>query len=152
MSSGLSTSDIDRVLRSVKEDLQCQIQPMDTTITIERATHYIHEHLYDEHLTVAQLRDECQIRSNTFSRRFKYCHGCTPHTYIQRSRIEAAQCLLERGAEDLFRVAMCVGYARYRTFARNFKDHTGCSPSTYQKNQQEMTSEPVIDYVQQIEM
>jgi AraC-like DNA-binding protein len=129
-----TVEEIDQQLTRINDQLRRQSLPENAKPSIERATHYIHDHLYDQRLNVDYVISQCDIPSGTFSQRFAYHHGHSPHEYIQRQRIEVAKRLIEHGTENLFRIAMSVGYARYRTFARNFKNVTGCCPSEYPCN------------------
>lgn len=125
------SQNIQELLSHKKEQLRDQTPPSDALPAIKRATRYIHNHLYDPNLNVAQVIDACDISANAFSQRFRARLGRTPHEYIQRRRIEAAQELFEQGVENIFLVGLSVGYDRYRTFLRNFKGIAGCTPSQY---------------------
>jgi AraC-like DNA-binding protein len=122
---------IQDLLTRKKDTFREEMPPENASVSVERATRYIHDHLYETHLNVAQTLDACDLQNSTFSQRFRLEMGRTPHEYIQRRRIEAARALLDRGVENLFLVSMSVGYARYRTFLRNFKEIVGCPPSDY---------------------
>ncbi len=134
MSQTTTEQTIREHLADEKKQLSQKPLPADTKPSVLRATHFIHEHLYNPRLHVAWVLEECEIRSSTFSQRFRVHHGHTPHEYIQHCRIDAACTLLESGIDNLFLIGMSVGYARYRTFLRNFKKITGRPPSEYPQN------------------
>jgi AraC family transcriptional regulator len=131
MSQPQNSQSISSILEEKKQAISSHSFPATVKPSVERAARYIHEHLFDPQLTVDRLLDECEIAGNTFSQRFRMRMGHTPHDYIQRHRIEAACSLFTHGIDNVFRVGLSVGYARYRTFLRNFKAIVGCTPSEF---------------------
>lgn len=100
---------------------------------VEEAAECIHEHLFEQELTVAWVLDQCDITDHGFPQRFKYYFRLTPHRYVETKRIEAAKQLLAHEELDIADIGFHAGYEHYRTFFRAFKRHTGCSPSVYQE-------------------
>jgi AraC-like DNA-binding protein len=99
---------------------------------------YIHNHLFDRKLTIAYLKQNCNITGKNFSTAFAYYIGRTPKKYINLLRVDAATRLLqEKELSDtpLSRIAASVGYNRPSTFSKAFKRVTGHTPGEWRQNQ-----------------
>lgn len=131
MSQPHDSQSISSLLEQKKPEISSHSLTAEMKPSVQRAVRYINEHLFDPQLTVDRLVNECGITGNTFSQRFRMRMGSTPHNYIQSHRIDAACSLFSHGIDNVFRVGLSVGYARYRSFLRNFKTIVGCTPSEY---------------------
>lgn len=89
---------------------------------------YLHEHLFDEELSVARAKEACNIRNNNISIRFKRVVGLSIREYVARKRIEAARVLLKR-SHTIANVAFSVGYGHAETFNRVYRRIQGHCPS-----------------------
>ncbi|MDH0481307.1 MULTISPECIES: helix-turn-helix domain-containing protein [unclassified Pseudomonas] len=76
-------------------------------------------------------RAHCSTR--TLLRRFRAATGLTPHDYLQRVRISAAQTALRHPGRSLEQVAAQVGYADRASFAKRFKQLCGETPGAWRK-------------------
>jgi transcriptional regulator GlxA family with amidase domain len=91
----------------------------------------------DDHYSIAAPVEEMVRRSGlaarTFKRRFTAAVGCSPITYVQRVRIEAARRKLEQGSEPVEQISWQVGYEDPSAFRRLFKRITGITPAAYRR-------------------
>lgn len=69
----------------------------------------------------------------TFERRFKKATGDTPLVYLQRTRVEEAKKMMERGIVQFDEISYRMGYEDSNHFRQVFKKHTGLLPTEYQK-------------------
>lgn len=58
---------------------------------IRLATEYIHNHLFDDDLTVREVRQRLGLTDTAFSARFRRHHGYSPACYIRQLRVKAAK-------------------------------------------------------------
>ncbi|MEQ3636376.1 helix-turn-helix domain-containing protein [Alcanivorax sp.] len=93
---------------------------------------WIHEH-FKENTSLGQLAERVHLSPRQLQRRFTTTLGEPPLQYLQRVRIEAARKMLERGTNNLAKLAEQVGYQDVSSFSRLFKRHTGLSPSHYRQ-------------------
>ena len=102
---------------------------------------YIHQHIFDEDLTVSTVMHATSINSNTFYGTFKYDMGRSPHQYINHVRMKAAAMILRRSHPDIEIgcIAFEIGYARIRTFERSFIKTYCVSPSEYRRRHQSVS-------------
>jgi transcriptional regulator GlxA family with amidase domain len=66
-------------------------------------------------------------------RRFKEATQLTPHDYLQRVRISAAEALLAQNQQAIEQIAYAVGYENRPAFAKIFKQFTGETPAAYRR-------------------
>jgi AraC-like DNA-binding protein len=93
--------------------------------------------LLDEHLTgqvslawaAATLDRSIPHLVRSFTRQF----GLSPHAYVIGRRIDAARCLMLRGAAPAD-VATAVGFYDQAHFTRHFKRHTATTPAGYARS------------------
>ena len=99
--------------------------------TILRCTRYIDRN-YTQPLDLSRLARQFGLSRSTLCAIFPQFTGLSPHRYIAKKRIEAAQ-LLIRSHPDLTlgQVAARVGFEEPSTFYRTFLRLTGQSPSHY---------------------
>lgn len=75
----------------------------------------------------------CLSRAH-FIRSFHACFGETPHSYLQRRRVERAMFLLRETPRSVTDVCMLVGFTSLGTFSRTFRQIVGQSPSEYREH------------------
>jgi AraC family transcriptional activator FtrA len=83
--------------------------------------------------TVSTLAKRQHMSSRTFARRFAAETGTTPHRWLTRQRVLAAQQLLETSDAPLETVAETVGLASATLLRHHFAQVVGISPSTYRR-------------------
>jgi AraC-like DNA-binding protein len=86
---------------------------------------------YAEPLDVASLARIAHVSQAHFIRTFRATFGETPHTYLQRRRIERAMFLLRSTERTVTEICMDVGFTSLGTFSRTFHRIVGETPSAY---------------------
>jgi len=95
------------------------------------------QQLLDDHITsqvglawaAATLDRSVPHLVRSFTRQF----GLSPHAYVIGRRIDAARCLMLRGAAPAD-VATAVGFYDQAHFTRHFKRHTATTPASYARS------------------
>lgn len=82
----------------------------------------------------AKLAREFNLSEATLRRRFKEAMGVSPHTYLLRSRADAARVLLAETDLPLKSIAARLGYDNEYFFSRQFKQVTGVAPGTFRRS------------------
>lgn len=105
---------------------------------VRRVVLFIHIYLFDSHLTVGWLREQCHITLEGFSGKFKYHVGRYPRQYWVKHRIEASKLLLRN--KDLkevpiLTIAISIGFDSQAAFSMTFKNHVGIPPGTWRENE-----------------
>ena len=86
---------------------------------------------YAEPLDVRTVASVAHISPAHFSRSFRAVFGETPHSYLQRRRVERAMFLLRESDRSITDVCFDVGFTSLGTFSRTFKEIVGETPSAY---------------------
>lgn len=99
---------------------------------VEQWLRIIHEEFTDPDLTVEELFTRTGWKKTDIVCRFRLCTGYRPKTYIRRLRVALGKELIKAGyGENLFQVAMVVGFETQSAFTKAFTDSTGMTPSAY---------------------
>ncbi len=85
----------------------------------------------DQPLEVADFAAHASMSPRTFARRFAADTGTTPHRWLTRQRVLAAQTLLETTAEPIERVAARCGFGSAATLRRHFTALVRTTPTAY---------------------
>lgn len=93
---------------------------------------WVLEHLADDH-SVESLARRAHMSPRTFARRFRDETGTTPHTWVTRQRVAAAEELLERTDRPVEWVAAEVGFGNAATLRLHFSRARGVSPQAYRR-------------------
>lgn len=100
----------------------------------------IHNHRFEEQLSLQWLKERCRINGKDFSGKFKYYVGKTPQQYWMEHRIAAAKQLLREDSladVGLLEIALELGFRKHSTFTSTFKNHVGCPPSDFRDGNNE---------------
>jgi transcriptional regulator GlxA family with amidase domain len=81
--------------------------------------------------SVVALAGRLSVSERHVSRLFAREVGMTPGRYVERTRVEAAQSLLETGREGVDRIARRCGFGTAESMRRAFVREIGVPPSTY---------------------
>ena len=100
---------------------------------IDKATHYIEEHLSDSELTVEQMSDNLAMSRVQLYRRIVSITGKTPSELIRLIRLRHAERLVVQSQLSISEISYMVGFSSTRYFSRCFKDLYGYLPSRYKK-------------------
>ncbi len=87
----------------------------------------------DRPLSVAQLARAAALSPRTFVRRFRAEVGGTPHAWLTRQRVLAAQRRLESARESIEEVAGAVGFGTAQTLRLHFRRVLRTSPTAYRR-------------------
>lgn len=93
---------------------------------------WIAEHL-DEDLSVEALARRALMSPRTFARRFRDETGTTPHAWVVRQRVLAAEELLEQTALGIDQVADRVGFGNAAALRHHFSRLRRVSPQQYRR-------------------
>ena len=86
---------------------------------------------------VEALAQRLHCSPRTLLRRFQQATGVTPHDYLQRLRISAAQQALHDPRRSLESIALAVGYQDRAGFSRLFKRLCGETPGSFRRRLQQ---------------
>lgn len=84
-----------------------------------------------EDLSVDRLAREAHMSPRTFARRFREETGTTPHAWVSRQRVQAAEELLEQTDRPIEWIAAEVGFGNAATLRHHFGRIRGVSPQRY---------------------
>jgi transcriptional regulator GlxA family with amidase domain len=93
---------------------------------------WIVEHL-GEDLSVETLAHRSHMSARTFARRFRAETGTTPHSWVTKQRVQAAEELLERTDHSVDWIAGEVGFGNAATLRHHFARVRGLSPQQYRR-------------------
>ncbi len=93
---------------------------------------WISQNLNEDH-GVEALAKRALMSPRTFARRFRDETGTTPHTWITRQRVAAAEELLERTDQPVEWIASEVGFGNAATLRHHFVRVRGVSPQNYRR-------------------
>ena len=93
---------------------------------------WVLENLAEDH-GVETLAKRALMSPRTFARRFREETGTTPHHWVTRQRVAAAEELLERTEHPVERIAAEVGFANAATLRHHFVRVRGISPQSYRR-------------------
>lgn len=86
-----------------------------------------------EDLGVEALAHRSHMSARTFARRFRAETGTTPHSWVTRQRVQAAEELLERTDHSVDWIADEVGFGNAATLRHHFGRVRGLSPQQYRR-------------------
>ena len=93
---------------------------------------WVLENLREDH-SVETLAKRALMSPRTFARRFRDETGATPHSWVQRQRIAAAEELLESTEQPVEWIAGQVGFGNAATLRHHFLRARGVSPQQYRR-------------------
>lgn len=101
----------------------------------EQIIGYIHEHCYDNSLSLVSVADHIGINPTYLSSFIKEQIGETFLTYVLNLRMERAKELLRSTNLSQHEIAVRIGYANSGVFLRVFKKKYGLTPGAYRQQQ-----------------
>jgi AraC family transcriptional regulator len=84
-------------------------------------------------IRVAELAELLDLSTSHFSRAFKRAFGVSPHTYVLRRRIEAAQGLMLTTYESLSSIALTCGMCDQAHLTNSFHRIVGETPDSWRR-------------------
>lgn len=121
--------------KSLWEYRACQQSPAD--LPIEKALHYIIEHLDEEDLSREMIAQAVYVSPDYLSRLFKQNMGVSITDYIITARIQSAERLLLNTNYSISTIATMVGYSHFSHFTKMFRLHTGYAPRDYRNRKKQ---------------
>ena len=120
-------------IREILDNYKAQLPDPDPDWPDEvgRAVSFIHEHIFDEQLSVTSMKVKCRIYRKSFSGKFRMYLDRYPKEYIVHHRIAAGKSLLIDAKAELTEVALGIGFNSYSAFCKTFKRKTGYKPSEW---------------------
>ncbi|WP_445143359.1 helix-turn-helix domain-containing protein [Dyella sp. Tek66A03] len=95
---------------------------------------------FTEQLPLCDLAAEACLSEFHFSRLFHLATGLSPHRYVTRRRVQAAERLLAHTRASLLQIALETGFGSQANFIRAFRKSTGLTPGQYRAIQFHWTS------------
>jgi AraC-like DNA-binding protein len=86
---------------------------------------------YAEPLDVRAVAAVAHVSQAHFIRSFRAVFGETPHSYLQRRRVERSMFLLRETDRRVTDICLDVGFTSLGTFSRMFREIVGETPSHY---------------------
>jgi transcriptional regulator GlxA family with amidase domain len=104
----------------------CDVETLGPLLT------WIVENLEQDH-AVEELAARAHMSARTFARRFRAETGSTPHAWVTRQRVAAAEEMLERTDQPVEWIASRVGFGNAATLRQHFTRLRGVSPMQYRR-------------------
>jgi AraC family transcriptional activator FtrA len=105
---------------------------VDSDNSLSRMLAWAVRHL-DQELAVGELARQAKMSVRNFARRFREETGTTPHLWLTRQRLAAAQQLLETTNHPVDRVAKLVGMGCAATLRHHFRQAFQTTPTAYRQ-------------------
>lgn len=116
----------------VSESLKYRQQMSESEDIIEKIEQFIWDNL-GENLTRASLTKVVYLNPDYLAYVFKKAKGISLIRYINNCRMEKAKELLLTTDENIYNIALQVGFPTSSYFAKQFKNYFGTGPSEYRK-------------------
>lgn len=112
--------------RSAQETLRGGLSPAALKRVIEMI-----EALFDQSIKLKDLAEQAGMSVYHFSRSFKHSTGSTPHSYVNRRRLERASDLLRSSDMSITQIGIDSGFSSSSHFSTAFTQTFGISPVSY---------------------
>jgi transcriptional regulator GlxA family with amidase domain len=109
-----------------RQVVECDAETLGPLLT------WIVENLEEDH-SVEELARRAHMSPRTFARRFRDETGSTPHAWVTRQRVAAAEEMLERTDQPVEWIASRVGFGNAATLRQHFTRVRGISPMQYRR-------------------
>ena len=101
-------------------------------VSLQPLLTWMAEHL-DRPMTVESLAARAHMSARTFARRFRAETGTTPHQWLIRQRLLAAERLLEESDASVEQIARRTGFGNAAALRQHFTRVRGTSPQAYRR-------------------
>lgn len=98
---------------------------------LEEGAEYLQKHSHRATTSVEKAAETAGMSESYFRRLFREHFGCSPRTYLHRSRIDLAKRRMAVSTHTLSRIARECGFATVHSFSRAFKASEGITPTEY---------------------
>lgn len=106
---------------------------------LARLLDWLRAHLKRSH-TVASIARRAGVSSRTLARRFQESLGMSPHAWLTRERVLAAQQMLEATGHGMERIAADCGLGSAQLLRLHFRQVVGTTPTAYRRTFQHRKS------------
>jgi DNA-binding response OmpR family regulator len=104
---------------------------------LKKITEVISERMHDSEFNVEALQDEMAMSRVNLYRKLKALTGDTPSGLIRTLRLKTAAVMLEKGDDNIIRVALETGFSSSSVFAHAFRKEYGMTPGEYRKQRRQ---------------
>lgn len=94
---------------------------------------FIRDHLFDRDLSVARIKEQCQLRDNSVAIYFHAELGEPPAAFITSRRLAVAERLLAGTWLPIWKITQLLGYSSIQVFSRAYLRRQGRRPSDYRR-------------------
>jgi len=101
-------------------------------LQLDRAVAYLREH-FREPIRVTDLAALAGMSVRQFNRRFQEVFHTSPHTFLTKTRIQAACESLQRSDDPISQIAVDLGFYDQSSFTQHFRRIMGVTPLQYRK-------------------
>ena len=91
---------------------------------------YIHNHLFENTLTINEVKSACQVRNNNIATKFRLLVGTGIREFVINHRLNAAETVLKEAKVSIYLLVNAVDYTE-EAFSKLFKRVKGESPLRY---------------------
>ncbi|WP_456634999.1 helix-turn-helix domain-containing protein [Bradyrhizobium sp. USDA 10063] len=109
---------------------------------LKRVVEYVAEHL-DEKVTLADMAGAARLSRMHFAALFFRATGLTPHQYLLKQRVSAAQDMLRTTDKSIVDIALSVGFSTQAHFTTVFKRIVGQTPLKWRESRPAETLLPL---------
>jgi AraC-like DNA-binding protein len=102
--------------------------------TVERARRFLHDHLADPSVDLAQVARAAHVSPAHLVRRFRAELGVTPMAYLWQRRVARGVDLLANTGLPVGAIAARTGFKSVYHFSRRVKEHTGAPPTAVRRD------------------
>lgn len=88
---------------------------------------------FDQKVRLADGAERAFMSPFHYQRMFLRAFGESPHEFITRMRVEAAQQMLRQSQMSVSEICLEVGYESLGSFSDRFRREVGCSPTEFRK-------------------
>ncbi|SMO42365.1 helix-turn-helix transcriptional regulator [Gracilimonas mengyeensis] len=92
---------------------------------------YIRKNLFNDSLTISEMRNDLRILNKNYAARFKLYTGYNPKIYIIVKRLETAKKILTKTELSITQVSIALGFLSHSSFSKIFIKSFGISPSKW---------------------
>lgn len=100
--------------------------------SLEETADHLAQHCH-EPISLEELADRCDLSPSHFRLLFGQHFGCSPRSYLRRTRIRRARELMAATTFTLSQIALKTGFSTVHSFSRAFHSVEGIAPSEYRR-------------------
>jgi signal transduction histidine kinase/DNA-binding response OmpR family regulator len=100
-------------------------------ILIQKASHFIEQHLNDRTFVIDTLASAMGMSISTMYRKIKVLTNQSPTEFIRYIRLKKAVKLMDEGNSNVDEIGFAVGFNSHSYFTSSFKKQFGMTPSEY---------------------